>query len=604
MGQRIIGLDIGSYALKAVYLDSTFRRFQLVGVKEMRLPASGEDGVSPEMEAVAAWLAEEAGAPETIVTALTGDSVLVRFLSLPFRDRKRIGEVIGFELQDLVPYDLDEIVYDFQVVGQEEDSSRVLAAAVPREHLEPYLNSLKEVGVDPKAVSFGAWSYQHLAPYLGVLPDERLAVVDIGQEHLDDCVVHGEHVEFVRTMNRAGAFLNQEVADRLGVSERDADLQKRRHGSLDLQEAEPEFAASRELASFRDADDLVSEVPDDAPLESDTPILERSLNEALVDAMEHVARDIRLALLAHESEYGRSCDRVLLCGGTSRLPGVHAFLERRCHVPVEPLDLSGLEFNRLEEPARTAEVVPKGLALGLRALSSGSAGELNLRQGPYAFEGEFRFLREKLLSIALIVLALLSIAGFRAWSQYTSLQSRNEQQIAEVQRLSQQLVGREISEYEVLVAELTAPGARFESPFPDIEAFDLFYDISEIIEAVNTTPRDTSSAEDPDSGSEGGGERPPEDRYVIELENVRLDKTTGTLRGEANDIEAYELFFQRLRQHPCLRKVETQSTDIVTFRRHTGWRRFQVRFAIECPPDMRERLPADRVSRASGGGGR
>jgi hypothetical protein len=79
-----------------------------------------------------------------------------------------------------------------------------------------------------------------------------------------------------------------------------------------------------------------------------------------------------------------------------------------------------------------------------------------------------------------------------------------------------------------------------------------------------------------------GASRPPDDRYVIELETVRIDKANGSMKGQANDIEAYELFLARLKEHRCLKKVETQTTEIVTFQRHTGWRDFQLKFNVDC----------------------
>ena len=66
-------------------------------------------------------------------------------------------------------------------------------------------------------------------------------------------------------------------------------------------------------------------------------------------------------------------------------------------------------------------------------------------------------------------------------------------------------------------------------------------------------------------------------------------KKTGTLSGHANDIVATELFRTRLAEHRCLRGVEIVNTKLVAFRRHVGWREFQIKFNIDCSPRKKAR---------------
>ncbi len=589
MGQRIIGLDIGSYALKAVEIDSTFRGFQLVNVKERRVVTSEGDDASSDREAIRAWLAEEQGVPETILCSLPGDAVMVRFLKLPFRDRKRISEVIGFELQDHIPFDIDEVVYDYQIVSQSEESSRILAVAVPRERLERYLSALKEAGVDPKAVGFGAWSYLNLAPYIARDGQESVAFVDIGHRRTDVCVFRGQQMEFLRTANRAGAHLDETVAERLGVDIHEADLRKRRAGRLP--------APGTRTSGPPPLTGL------EAPVDS-----EEALSAALVEGVEDILRDIRMALLAHEAEYAYGVSRIVLTGGGARLTGLAEYMEERLRVPVERFDSTTLDFNRMVDRGTSQEVLAKGLALSLQGLGASANSEINLRRGPYAYEGEFRFLRERLVAIVLMVVAVLSIGGLRACSRYESLEGQRSAQVAELETLSKELLGAPMADHEAILTALKKGADEQDDPFPAVEAFDIFNDISAILDEANHTSRgearesegedtdkkprpatplddeDEDEVEEEDEAPAAGGDAasPPEDRYIIELESVDIGADRGTLKGQANDIEAYELFFQRLKLHDCLRRVQTQSTDIITFRRHTGWRQFQIKFDVDC----------------------
>jgi len=607
VAQRIIGLDLGSYSLKAVHLDSTFRGFQLVDYKERRVAAGTfeAEGSAADLEAVESWLKGEPTGPETVVCAIPGDFVLTRFLSFPFRDRKRIAEVVGFELEDHIPYDIDEVVYDYQVIAQGDDSSKILAVAVPRERLEPFLQDLKAVGVDPKVLSFGPWAYVNLVPHLSPAPHEAIAIVDLGHRRTDVCVVRDGAVEFVRTLNRAGAHLNDVIAKQLEIDVYEADARKKLDGRLPLRTR----TGGRGEGGAFGQDDETAQLP--ALGEGGAHAAQRAaLEQALEAGVLDVVRDVRLALVAHHSEVGRTVDRVFLCGGTAQLPGIQAFFEQHLGVPVAQLDVSRLEFNRMGDRGEGAAIVPKGLALSLGGL--GSRSEINLRRGPYAYVGEFRFLRDRLTAIVLMVLALLSIAGFRAYTRHESLSAQRESQLQEVRTISKELLGREVDDAEALLRVLRTTPDEQDTPFPEITAFDLFADISGIIEDVKATPRaggtdragegtpgegeaavdkppepapdelGLGDEEDEDLAPPAEGGPPPDDRYVVELETLRIDKANGSLKGQANDIEAYELFLAKLKEHRCLKKVETQTTEIVTFQRHTGWRDFQLKFSVDC----------------------
>lgn len=601
MAQRIIGLDIGAYSLKAVHLDSSFRGFQLVDYKERRVSLGPYelDGSSADLEAIESWLAGEPSGPQTVICAIPGDIVLTRFLTIPFKDRKRVAEVIGFELEDHIPYDIDQVVYDYQIISQGEDSSRVLAVAVPRERIEVFLKDLKDVRVDPKVLSFGPWVYVNLAPYLTHGPDEAVAIVDIGHRRTDVCVVRGPTMEFVRTLNRAGAHLNELIAKRLGVDVHEADVRKKLDGRL----GPPPLPGAG--GGDQDGDTVqMAALGEEGAVAAERRLLEQAIEQGALD----IVRDVRLAMVAHDTEVGRPVDRVYLCGGTAQLPGLLAFFERQLGVPVEKLDVAALEFNRMKDPEDGAAIIPKGLALSLRGLGSGARSEINLRRGPYAYVGEFRFLRDRLTAIVLMVLALLSIAGFRAYTRYESLSAQRESQLQELKVLSKDLVGKEVEDFDTMLRLLKATPDEGDTPFPAVTAFDVFADISAVIEDVKATPR-TASAAVPGEGEAaetppppvpdpaalpgdeededmvppaGAAARPPDDRYVIELETVRIEKENGSLKGQANDIEAYELFVAKLKEHRCLKKVETQTTELVTFQRHTGWRDFQLKFNVDC----------------------
>ena len=153
MAQTVIGLDIGTWSVKAAILDSGLRRFTLEQFRQVRLEldASGNPVTARTSDAVEEALdgIRERGA---IVTAVPGVRVFNRELELPFTDDKRIQSVLGFELEGAFPVAVDDLAYDYVVLDRTEEGSKLLCSAVPKTVLKAFVDELGEADADPKIV--------------------------------------------------------------------------------------------------------------------------------------------------------------------------------------------------------------------------------------------------------------------------------------------------------------------------------------------------------------------------------------------------------------------------------------------------------------------
>ncbi len=148
MPQRIVSLEIGDTELKAAVLQTSFRDYKVAGL--YRAPLNGAPA-----EEVKSFVAAHAADGDTILSALPGDLVTWRTFFLPFRDQKKLSQTVPFELENNVPFGLDEVIVDYQVLQRDGSGSTVLAALVPKEDLERHLELLQLGGVDPKVVDVG-----------------------------------------------------------------------------------------------------------------------------------------------------------------------------------------------------------------------------------------------------------------------------------------------------------------------------------------------------------------------------------------------------------------------------------------------------------------
>jgi hypothetical protein len=164
MPQRILALDITDSELKAAVLETTFRDYRVAGLYREAI-AKGD---TPPDEQVRRFIATHSDGADTVLSALPGDKVTWRTFFLPFRDKKKLTQTVPFELENTVPFGLDEVVVDFQVLGRDRVGTTVLAALVPKRVLERHLDLLKEAGADPKVVDVGPLSTLNT---LSLVPD-------------------------------------------------------------------------------------------------------------------------------------------------------------------------------------------------------------------------------------------------------------------------------------------------------------------------------------------------------------------------------------------------------------------------------------------------
>ncbi len=604
MAQRIIGLDIGSYALKIAVLESTVRSFRLSAFRVIRLAGGGEqapdDAASAVQGALRQWRTADGGALDAILCGFPGDRAMCRFLELPFRDRKRIADTIGFQLESQLPVDLASIVYDYEVLRQDEGAARLMAVAADQGALRAFLDELAGAGVDPKVVSYGPAAYANLARLLPAGETEDLAIVDVGHRRTSVCVVRAGRPDAVRTVLRGGAAVTAALRDARNIPWQDAEELK--HAAAGM----PGFC------------------------------LDEGLARLTAEALQPLLRDVRLALHAYQATAQRPLARVYLCGGSARLPGLGAALEQQTGIRVEPLMLArgGLPGAALSDEA--APVAPLSVALALRGVGGRAAASLlNLRQGPFAFRGEYQFLREKVRYFGLILLLVALVTGTRALLNHQAAADEYEALQAELAAVTKQVFGKESPSFDAALTTLRAGPEKSEgSLLPETTAFQLFFDITTFAQEVkDTPPPEGMKAAVPKTGDEaaagGDGVKPPGDDekagaaaggpdgpsdvpkdtpgdeggadgggapqgFQLEFESVSIDKKTGTIKGEANSVEAYEAFYQKLASHPCLQKVQTTERKRVTFKRHEGWQKFQVKFTVECAA----RKPTKKVEAA------
>jgi general secretion pathway protein L len=205
MAQRFLALDLGSHTLKAVLLERTLRSCQILGFFRLR-----RDPAQPLAEQVQALCGVHGRQGVTVLSCLSGDTVLHRFLTLPFARPRQLGQVVPFELESHLPFAQEDLVLDFQVVGHTAEGVTVLAAAVPKPTLAGHLEALAAAGLDPAVVGLAP-----LAPLVLLRLAQKgnvgpVVVLDIGEQRTAVALLRDGTLSGLRTfsigLSREGGF--------------------------------------------------------------------------------------------------------------------------------------------------------------------------------------------------------------------------------------------------------------------------------------------------------------------------------------------------------------------------------------------------------------
>jgi Tfp pilus assembly PilM family ATPase len=155
----------------------------------------------------------------------------VRRLEFPFSERRRLQQAVPFEVEDTLPFELDQVLLDWQVVESERARARVVAAIAPRTRVSELMETLHEGGCDPRVVEAEGLALANLCSAFD-LGGPRL-LVDIGHSKTTFCALQEEKAVAAHSFGVAGRALTEAIAEDRGLSLPDAERAKCEHGIFD-----------------------------------------------------------------------------------------------------------------------------------------------------------------------------------------------------------------------------------------------------------------------------------------------------------------------------------------------------------------------------------
>ena len=390
--QRLIALDIGASSIKlGEFITLKAVGIELVGfgVSPLHVDPQSDGERIPQIVSTIKELMHDRGIKSGAVTlCVSGQSVFSRFVKLPPVDKEKVYQIILYEAQQNVPFPMNEVVWDYQLIGRGEGELDVMLAAIKADIIVQLTDAVEEAGLQTDLVDVSPMALYNAVRYNYSDRAECTLVIDIGARSTDLIFLEQSRV-FIRSVPVAGNAITQQIMREFDLSFADAEEMKRAHAFV-------AFGGAYEEPK--------SEVAD-------------KVSKIVRNVMTRMHTEIDRSIKFYRSQQnGQAPSLVLLAGGSSVIPYTDTFLREKLKVEVDYLNpFINVPVSKgvsAEEIGRHAHELPQLVGLALRKTLACPI-EINLLPPKVVQAKAFRR-REPFLVMALFGLVLMAML----WSAY------------------------------------------------------------------------------------------------------------------------------------------------------------------------------------------
>ena len=390
---RILSLNLGSHTVGlAEFQAQSNGGLVLNGYRLREIPADPANENARNGQ-IAAALREMLGELRikggAVNYAIAAQSVFARFVKLPAVEEEKIERIIAFEAQQNVPFPIDEVVWDYQLVGGGEDEQfQVVLVAIKEDRLESVNASVESAGLRTAIVCVATMALYNAFRYNYSDLGGCSLLVDIGARTTNLLFIEPGKI-FSRSVAIGGGSVSSAIAKEFGEPMAAAESRKKRDGFVSLGGAYAE--------------------PADPEVARVSKIVRGTMTRLHAEMMRSISH-------YRAQQQGNAPERLYLCGGSSSTPYMREFFQEKLQVPVEffnPLrNVAVSEAVDAAEIAHAAHLLGELTGLALRSATT-CPMELNLRPQSVVRRQEMERRRPYfVLGAACLLLGLL------AWSAY------------------------------------------------------------------------------------------------------------------------------------------------------------------------------------------
>ena len=141
--------------------------------------------------------------------------LLTKTIKIPHVDASRRNEVIAFEAEKNIPYKIDEVTWDYQIISDDGVESEIFLASMKSSVADEFCAVLTSVGIVPEKIEAGSILDYNAWKYCGLDPDS--IILNVGARFSNMLVARNDGL-FARSIPVGGNALTQSIGDSMGLS--------------------------------------------------------------------------------------------------------------------------------------------------------------------------------------------------------------------------------------------------------------------------------------------------------------------------------------------------------------------------------------------------
>ncbi|NNM30957.1 MAG: type IV pilus assembly protein PilM, partial [Akkermansiaceae bacterium] len=320
--------------------------------------------------------------------AVSGQSVFTRFVKLPALDDDNIDQLVAFEAQQHVPFPIDEVVWDWQLLDATGPEKEVVLVAIKADALNEVNDAVGEAGLGTAEVDAAPMALYNAFKFNYPEEEDCVLLIDVGARATNLVYIEGNRF-FTRSLSIGGASITTAISKDYNIPFPEAEMQKVSNGVVSLGGGHTD------------------------ELDEPTAALATTIRNALNRLPAEVARTNNFYRSQHD---GSPPVKVYLAGGSVQLPYLREFLEEKLKLPIEifnPLgSVSVAKGVDVEKLGTEAHLMGELVGLGLRGVNR---APVKIDLVPGVVEAERATARRMPF---LITAALIFLAGVGAWAGF------------------------------------------------------------------------------------------------------------------------------------------------------------------------------------------
>jgi len=355
---QLVGLDIGSHAIKLVEIEDTkkgriLKNFGVIGLPQDAIV----EGAIKEMEIVSSAIKtlykNMKIKNKNVVTSISGYSVIVKKISIQKRGEAELDASIQDEAEQYIPFDINDVNLDYEILtppGEEEAEKKgegdkgdkglmdVMLVAAKKDIVEDYVSLLHLTGLSPAILDVDAFALQNAFELSAENISGCYALVNVGAEELGINAIKNGVSIFTRDSSYGGYQINEAIMSKFDVSYEDAEKIKLGGTKID---------------------------------HKDKGALEEIFTSVISGWVNEIKRALDFLATTYPDE---SIEKIVISGGSCRFPGFQKYLELETEIPVIELNPFGnLQVNdKMFDPKYLTYMAPQAaIAVGLALRSVG-----------------------------------------------------------------------------------------------------------------------------------------------------------------------------------------------------------------------------------------